>query len=374
MSSTLRALVIFAAVAAGQVAFFFGVRALWIDLRRNDWRGCLELPAPVDALCVSTYPRYASKRCVSNPGGSVCMAPTRRADWTSCARRDRSIPAETAVAACTRIIEARLEHRRHIAAAHYLRGNARTFLLRRPDPDADAIADYDRAIQLRPDFSDAFFERGRARLRSGQTDTALRDFDDALKHDPKRADLLIRRAEQFERLGQIDRAIADYTAALLLKPTDSATLWRRAWLFERQARWREALADYEAAVKQRQGIIELTGSCRTKIMLDRAREALLDCDRAVDISNSYSQVYVSRGLARFVLGDRAGAKADWTRATYTRVDDGVDFKGRYGLAMIREADGDTAGATADFTAVRAKLADDVMWNELEATMGRFRKR
>lgn len=326
------------------------------------------------ALCVSTYPQYESKRCASNPGGSLCAAPARRADWTSCARRDRSVSADAAVAACSRIIEARLEHRKHIATAHYLRGNARTFLLRRPDPFADAIEDYDRAIGLRPDFADAFFERGRARIRSGQTDVALRDFDDALRHGPKRADLLTRRAEQLERLDLIDRAIADYTAALLLKPADPSVLWRRALLFERQARWQEALADYEAALKQRQGAVELTGSCRAKIMLDRAREALLDCDRAVEISNSYSPAYVSRGLARFILDDRTGARTDWTRAANSRVDDFQDFKGRYGLAMIREVDGDTAGVAAAFAAVRAKLADEAAWSELEATMGRFRRR
>ena len=49
---------------------------------------------------------------------------------------------------------------------------------------ADAIADYTKAIKLRPAWFVAYNERGLAQLRSGQLDAAAHDYQRALKLNP----------------------------------------------------------------------------------------------------------------------------------------------------------------------------------------------
>ena len=47
-----------------------------------------------------------------------------------------------------------------------------------------AVADYDRAIRLRPDYAFHYYNRGIAYSDKGEYDRAIADFDQALRLDP----------------------------------------------------------------------------------------------------------------------------------------------------------------------------------------------
>ena len=50
-----------------------------------------------------------------------------------------------------------------------------------------AIADYDRAIELRPDYAEAYYLRGSAKMGLGDYRGAIADYDRAIELDPKDA-------------------------------------------------------------------------------------------------------------------------------------------------------------------------------------------
>jgi tetratricopeptide (TPR) repeat protein len=49
-----------------------------------------------------------------------------------------------------------------------------------------AIADFDKAIELKPSFTDAYVARGILRLEQGNTNDAIKDFDKAVEIEPKK--------------------------------------------------------------------------------------------------------------------------------------------------------------------------------------------
>ncbi len=51
----------------------------------------------------------------------------------------------------------------------------------------DAIADYTRAIELAPDFSEAYRKRAVAHMNLTEYDLAIADQDEAIRHNPTRA-------------------------------------------------------------------------------------------------------------------------------------------------------------------------------------------
>ena len=51
-----------------------------------------------------------------------------------------------------------------------------------------ALADYDKAIDLKPDYADAYSNRGVAKAALGQHDNALDDYDRAIDLKPDDAD------------------------------------------------------------------------------------------------------------------------------------------------------------------------------------------
>ena len=59
--------------------------------------------------------------------------------------------------------------------------------------DSAAIRDFDKAIQLKPDHADAYFNRGNAKLDLEQYTAAINDYDKAIQLKPDLAEAYINR-------------------------------------------------------------------------------------------------------------------------------------------------------------------------------------
>lgn len=81
-----------------------------------------------------------------------------------------------------------------------------------------AIADYDRSIELRPDFAAGYSNRGLAFAKTGQYDVAIADFNQALKLKPADPNTYLRRGNAYFDQQAYDQAITDYSRAVALKP------------------------------------------------------------------------------------------------------------------------------------------------------------
>ena len=72
-----------------------------------------------------------------------------------------------------------------------------------------AIADYDKAIKLKPNFAEAFNSRGNARSDLGDNQAAIDDYDQAIKLKPDYANAFYNRGYVRSVLGDKQAAIAD---------------------------------------------------------------------------------------------------------------------------------------------------------------------
>jgi tetratricopeptide (TPR) repeat protein len=82
----------------------------------------------------------------------------------------------------------------------------------------DAVADYTRAIELDPQHTRAYNNRGNAHTSLGEVESALRDYDTALQFDPNLALAYFNRGLLRSRLGDPAQAIADLEMYLELVP------------------------------------------------------------------------------------------------------------------------------------------------------------
>ena len=103
-----------------------------------------------------------------------------------------------------------------------------------------AIADYNEAIRLSPNYAAAYFNRGLAFRRKGDFDHAIADYDQAIRLDPKNASALNNRGIVWFEKGDFDRAIADYNLALRLDANFAAGLQQSRRCLARQRRSRRA--------------------------------------------------------------------------------------------------------------------------------------
>jgi len=168
----------------------------------------------------------------------------------------------------------------------------------------EAIANYTAAMEMDPNYSEYYNERGNIYLRLGRLEEAREDYlqaielsapyqevrtnlgqcyrlmglmeqavdaySQALDLDPGQVLALVGRAQAFEALGRTDAAINDYGAALTLDPRQPKVLANRAVLLYEAGRLEDSLADLTAAVEIAPDLAELYQN-RAVIMSDLRR-------------------------------------------------------------------------------------------------------
>jgi tetratricopeptide (TPR) repeat protein len=131
------------------------------------------------------------------------------------------------------------------AAASYT-GRARVRLALR-DFDG-AIADYSEALRLAPGTVSSHVGRGHAHFVRGDTTAAIADFTEAVHLNPQSASAYNRRGLAYRRSGDLARAIDDYSTAIALNPIYALAYNNRAYVYEAQGRNDEAIVDFKSAL------------------------------------------------------------------------------------------------------------------------------
>ncbi|MEO1148025.1 MAG: tetratricopeptide repeat protein, partial [Cyanobacteria bacterium J06638_22] len=112
----------------------------------------------------------------------------------------------------------------------------------------EAIASYDKALDIKPDKHKAWYNRGIALDDLGQKEEAIASYDKALDIEPDLHDAWNNRGIALSALGQKEEAIASYDQALDIKP-DMAEAWgARGVALVSLARYEEAIESYNKSL------------------------------------------------------------------------------------------------------------------------------
>lgn len=132
-------------------------------------------------------------------------------------------------------------------------------LLQRGDAD-EAIIQFQKALEIDPEFVEAHNNLGVIYLIVKQRDRALAEFQKSLKLDPKnveaRADFGLALAEN----GQFDEAIAQDRQALALNPNMAEVHSNLGLALAQKEQWDEAISEFKEALRLRPDFAEATDS------------------------------------------------------------------------------------------------------------------
>jgi tetratricopeptide (TPR) repeat protein len=258
-----------------------------------------------------------------------------------------------------------------------------------------AFADYDTAIRLSPQNSDAYLSRGNAFQSRGEYDRAIADYTKAIRRTSRtltggasrKINLSFqhqRRATAHLAKGNLDLAIADYSRSIELSPK-SGFAHGAPGDYKLKGDFQRAIADYNEMI-----LIDSTDGEDTTVLgfvkraavhlaLGEFDEAIVDYDEAVELSPS-SQWLILRADAHRNQGDEDRAVADYDAAIAmanlqlepAAEDDedtessreGAKFRRAYaymwrGIAKHRKSDlQGSAADTAQAQAIRAGIAGE----------------
>lgn len=110
-----------------------------------------------------------------------------------------------------------------------------------------AIAAYERAMQLKPDYAEAYNDRGHAYYWKGDGARAIADFTRAIELRPVYPNAYNNRGAAYMASGNAAKAILDFDRALALKPDFRNAYVNRANAHLRLRHVRQALGDFHRA-------------------------------------------------------------------------------------------------------------------------------
>ena len=247
-----------------------------------------------------------------------------------------------------------------------------------------ALAEYNRALKLNPNYVEAYSERGRLKEnRFEDFQGALADYNRAIQLKPNDPKLYINRAifkssrafnlkpnETIRYMNRADftssdlkylqEALADYNRAIQLKPNDPELYTYRAhfksfYLEDLQG----ALADYNRYVQLKPndpGAYTVRASFK-KFSLNDPQGALADSNRAIQLKPNDPELYTDRAWLKESLEDLQGALADYNRSIQLKPNDSTAYRLRASFKAQKLKD--LQGGLADFNrAVELNNPDD----------------
>lgn len=171
------------------------------------------------------------------------------------------------------------------AADYVVRGAAKRKLRIAPD---DVLRDLNRAIEIEPKNSKAWFNRGMLFWDVGKTDNALADLNRAIELAPNTADYYYSRGSLYQSLKNSSRAIEDFSKNIELAPNNADGYANRAGNY----------------------FDEVAGTSKDINDL-RIASARADTEKALNLDAKNWNALKIRALIKYYLKDNAGALTDF---------------------------------------------------------------
>ncbi|CAK8993101.1 TPR repeat-containing protein MJ0941 [Durusdinium trenchii] len=192
----------------------------------------------------------------------------------------------------------------------------------------EAIQNYDKAIELNPEYCVAVFRRGRSKRALGRYEEAImaiQDYDKAIELDPNDAAMTFFARGPRHALGRYEEAIEDFYKDIdELDPNDAETF------FSRNPTLQEAIEDLEKAFELEEAIkdydydkaIELDPNDAvafrnrgySKQSLHQHQEAIKDYDKAIELDPNDAVAFRNRGYCKQIVGRDEEAIQDYDKA------------------------------------------------------------
>lgn len=211
---------------------------------------------------------------------------------------------------CTKAINTNLLT--HYELVHSL--DSRGWAYRRKGDYDDAIRDYDRAIQLQPDYAEAYNGRGLAYYEKKEYQLAIQDYTQAIRIKPDYAEAFDNRGlacAASEDSCNSDKAIADFDQAIKLNADFAEAFFNRGTVLVREGQFKGAIPDFTQAIQLRpnypEAFVKRSDAYSYRHDL---RHALQDLNQAIKLNPSDADAIFGRSSIYEELGDDSRAIAD----------------------------------------------------------------
>jgi tetratricopeptide (TPR) repeat protein len=156
---------------------------------------------------------------------------------------------------------------------------------------ADAIAAYERLIEITPDSAEAWFRLGVLRGESGQHELACQAYGKVIELQPDAASAWFNKGLNEAQLGRYEDAIQAYERAIAINPEDAASWSEKGNVLRDLGRIDEAITAHRRAIEVQPEYIGgwYNLACDYALREDKA-SALVYLQRAIHVDESLREL------------------------------------------------------------------------------------
>jgi len=228
----------------------------------------------------------------------------------------------------------------------------------------DALDDYNVYLSMRPKKAEAYAERGYAHFKLNHSEEALKDYNQAIRLDPKLAEAYIGRAWVKMQKDDYESAQKDLEKAVQVNPDHAATHFELGHFLYGAGEYEKAILSFDKVLKLEPKHLRAIGlRAAAKMFAGRFADAIADynAEQALDPEEFFS--YFDRGKCYQTLGKHREAVADFT-ALLKKVPTASDAFLRRGVS--RQVLGQKEAAEEDYKNV---FENTVLVKNARATIG-----
>ncbi len=193
----------------------------------------------------------------------------------------------------------------------------------------EAIAEYNKAIDLNPRDSDAYLNRGVAYHDKELYDQAIYDYGKVIELKPQDAMAYSNRCESYRKKKIYDQAISDCSKAINIKPDYAKAFNNRGAAYDGKRLHDQAVSDYSKAIELDPKYPEpYRNRCSVYIDKKRFKEAITDCTKAVELKPDYRNAYYDRSLAYHDLKEYKKSLSDLNKVIELNPNDAEAYNQR----------------------------------------------
>ncbi|MEM7103019.1 MAG: tetratricopeptide repeat protein [Bacteroidota bacterium] len=170
---------------------------------------------------------------------------------------------------------------------------------------------YSKAIELNPDFSSAYNNRGVNYYNEKKYDLAIVEYTIAFEKDPKNVLAISNRGKAYLNTNKPAKAVSDLTKALDLDPKDLFVLRSRVTAYQKLKAYTKALDDINRAIEldpKYAYSYNIRGNIFYKTR--KFKEAYSDYSKAIELDPETPSFFFNRSKVHFVLNESEKALVD----------------------------------------------------------------
>ena len=193
----------------------------------------------------------------------------------------------------------------------------------------EALESYDEALEIKPEYQDAWVNRGSALSNLGKYEEALKSYDEALKIKPDSYQAWNNRGNSLFKMGKYKEAIKSFDEALKIKPDFHHARINRGATLSKLGKHEEAIKIYDEAIKLKSDDHLVWNNRGNSLSaLSKHKEAIKSFDEALKIKPDFQDAWYNHGNTLSDLGKYKEAIKSYDEAIKLKPDDHQTWNNR----------------------------------------------